>query len=162
MENRKGKKAKWKVVLTAINILLFIGSIFSLIGTSKNNKIINSFCRDFNYREEGKGEILLTLRSGKEMNLRFEKSSVKVVGAYGASGREESLYIVKFIYVYAEENDYEIPRAKTEMYGEYRLHNILYGLGYKRGQTADSDLDYEKDKRWYVNAVSKILGFTGW
>ena len=161
MSKRK-RKVRLLIVLTAINILLFIGSIFSLIRTSKNNKIINSFCGDFNCREEGKGEILLTLRSGKEMNLRFEKSSVKVVGAYDASEREECLYIVKFIYVYAKENGCEIPRAKTEMYGEYRLHNILYGLGYKREQTADSDLDYEKDKRWYVNAASKILGFTGW
>lgn len=80
MSKRK-RKARLLIVLTAINILLFIGSIFSLIRTSKTIKFINSFCGDFNCREEGKGEIILTLRSGKEMNLRFEKSSVKVVGA---------------------------------------------------------------------------------
>ncbi len=148
------------IVLTAINIIIFIMSITCLIGTTKNNKKINDVAENFTYWEED-GNVSLTLKSGKEVKIRFNEKSATVYQGYTARGKEESIEIVSFIRWYGRQNGYEISQAYTEMYGEYRLHNALYWLGYKRKQTGNSDLDYETDKRWYVNAVSKIIGRSG-
>lgn len=148
------------IVLTAINVIIFIMSVMSLIGTAKNNKKINDVAENFVY-EEGNGNVSLTLKSGKEITIQFRDESATVYKGYTANGKAESIEIVSFIRWYAEQKGYEISQTYTEMYGEYRLHNALYRLGYKRKQTGDSDLDYEKDKRWYVNAVSKIIGRGG-
>ena len=45
--------------------------------------------------------------------------------------------------------------------GEYRLHNLLYSVGYKREQTGDADVDYVSNSRWYVNVVSSVFGWVG-
>ena len=135
-------------------------SVTCLIGTAKNNKKINDIAENFVYEEEN-GNVSLTLKSGKEIAIRFSEKSARVYDGYTANGKVESIEIVSFIRWYAEQKDYEISQSYTEMYGEYRLHNALYRLGYKRKQASDSDLDYEKDKRWYVNAVSKIIGRSG-
>lgn len=151
---------KGKIVLTVINIIIFIMSVMSLIGTAKNNKKINEVAENFVYGEEN-GNVSLTLTSGKKIRIRFNEKSATVYQGYTANGKRESIEIVSFVRWYAEQKGYEVSQAYTEMYGEYRLHNALYRLGYKRKQTGDSDLDYEKDKRWYVSAVSKIIGRSG-
>ena len=151
---------KGKIVLTVINIIIFIMSVMSLIGTAKNNKKINEVAENFVYGEEN-GNVSLTLTSGKKIRIRFNEKSATVYQGYTAKRKTESIEIVSFIRWYAEQKGYEVSQAYTEMYGEYRLHNALYRLGYKRKQTGDSDLDYEKDKRWYVSAASKIIGRSG-
>ena len=151
---------KGKIVLTVINIIIFIMSVMSLIGTAKNNKKINEVAENFVYGEEN-GNVSLTLTSGKKIRIRFNEKSARVYDGYTANGKAESIEIVSFIRWYAEQKDYEISQAYTEMYWEYRLHNALYWLGYKRKQTGDSELDYGKDKRWYVNNISRIIGRSG-
>ena len=151
---------KGKIVLTIINIIIFIMSLGCLIGTARNNKKINDVAENFVYGEEN-GNVSLRLKNGKEVTIRFNEKSARVYDGYTANGKAESIEIVSFIRWYAEQKGYEISQAYTEMYGEYRLHNALYRLGYKRKQTGDSDLDYEKDKRWYVSAASKIIGRSG-
>lgn len=152
---RKGKN-----VLTVINIIIFIMSVMSLIGTARNNKKINEVAESFVYGEEN-GNVSLTLTSGKKIRIRFNEKSAIVYQGYTAKGKTESIEIVSFIRWYAEQSGYEVRQSYTEMYGEYRLHNALYRLGYKRKQTGNSDLDYEKDKRWYVSVASKIIGRSG-
>lgn len=151
---------KGKIVLTVVNIIIFIMSVTSLIGTARNNKKINDVAENFTYWEEN-GNVSLTLNNGKEITIRFSEKSATVYQGYTAKGKTESIEIVSFIRWYAEQSGYEVSQAYTEMYGEYRLHNALYRLGYKRKQTGNSDLDYEKDKRWYVNGISKIIGRSG-
>ena len=151
---------KGKIVLTIINIIIYIMSVICLIGTARNNKKINDVAENFVYEEEN-GNVSLRLKNGKEVTIRFNEKSARVYDGYTANGKAESIEIVSFIRWYAEQKGYEISQAYTEMYGEYRLHNALYRLGYKRKQTGDSDLDYEKDKRWYVSAASKIIGRSG-
>ena len=151
---------KGKIVLTVINIIIFVMSVMSLIGTARNNKKINDVAENFVYEEEN-GNVSLRLKNGKEVTIRFNEKSARVYDGYTANGKAESIEIVSFIRWYAEQKGYEISQAYTEMYGEYRLHNALYRLGYKRKQTGNSDLDYEKDKRWYVNVISKIIGRSG-
>ena len=151
---------KGKIVLTVVNIIIFIMSVTSLIGTARNNKKINDVAENFTYLEEN-GNVSLTLKSGKEITIRFSEKSATVYQGYTANGKRESIEIVSFVRWYAEQKGYKVSQAYTEMYGEYRLHNALYRLGYKRKQTGNSDLDYEKDKRWYVNGISKIIGRSG-
>ena len=148
------------IVLTVLNVLLLIGSIVCTALTYRNNKIINSTETIFAYREEG-GGVLLTLQNQEEIRLQFESESVKIIQSYKHNGTEAIFQTVQFVRFYAQRKGYEIERDVTEMYGEIRLHNILYNFGYKRERTGDCDLDYTADRRWYVNMASKIIGWIG-
>ena len=148
------------IVLTVLNVLLLIGSIVCTVLTYRNNKIINSTETTFVYREED-GGVLLTLQNQEEIRLQFESDSVKIIQSYSHNGTETIFQTVQFVRFYAQGKGYEIERDITEMYGEIRLHNILYNFGYKRERTGDCDLDYTLDRRWYVNAASKIIGWIG-
>ena len=142
-----------------INVLLFIGNIVSAVMTFRNNQIINSTQLTFTYREE-RGGVVYTLPRGTEITLQFGKDSVKILRSYQLRGIESIYGTVMFVRFYADEKGYEVPRKITEMYGEIRLHNMLYNIGYRREHTADCDLDYKADRRWYVNAASKFIGWT--
>ena len=148
------------IVLTVLNVLLLIGSIVCTVLTYRNNKIINSTETTFVYREED-GGVLLTLQNQEEIRLQFESESVKIIQSYKHNDTETIFQTVQFVRIYAQGKGYEIERDITEMYGEIRLHNILYNFGYKRERTGDCDLDYTLDRRWYVNAASKIIGWIG-
>ncbi len=148
------------IVLTVLNVLLLIGSIVCTALTYRNNKIINSTETTFTYREED-SVVLLILQNKEEIRLQFESDSVKIIQSYSHNGTETIFQTVQFVRFYAQGKGYEIERDITEMYGEVRLHNILYNLGYKRERTGDCDLDYTVDRRWYVNAASKLIGWIG-
>lgn len=148
------------IVFTVLNILLLTGCIVCAVLTYRNNKIINSTELNFTYREEEK-DVYLTLSDGQEIALQFGDESVKIVCSYEHGTAENIFQTVQFVRFYAQGKGYEIEREVTEMYGEIRLHNILYNLGYKREQTGDCDLDYIADRRWYVNAASKLIGWIG-
>lgn len=148
------------IVLTVLNVLLFIGSIICTAMTYTNNKIINSTDQTFVYREED-GGVLLTLQSQEGIRLQFESDSVKLIQSFRYDNKRAIFQTVQFVRFYAQGKGYEIERDVTEMYGEIRLHNIAYKLGYKREQTGDCDLDYIADRRWYVNAASKLIGWIG-
>ena len=155
------KRKRLLLVLTALNILLLIASIFCLVRTEQNNKYFNSTNTDFDYYECGNGKAVLTLHEDKEVTLIFGNNSVKVVDAYQTTGREEVVSVVKFIREYTRKQGLEIQRSNTQIMGEYRLHNLLYSVGYKREQTGDADVDYVSDSRWYVNVVSSVFGWVG-
>ena len=148
------------IAITVLNVLLLIGSIVCTALTYRNNKIINSTETTFTYREEG-GGVLLTLQNNEEIRLQFESDSVKIIRSFKHNGTETIFQTVRFVRFYAQRKGYETERDVTEMYGEIRLHNTLYNLGYKRDKTGDCDLDYAADRRWYVNAASKFIGWIG-
>ena len=148
------------IVITVFNVLLFIGSIICVVMTCRNNKIINSIEQTYDYREDS-GGVVLTLPRGEELTLQFGNDSVKIVHSFEYNDAETIYKTVMFVREYASKNGIEIPRSINEMYGEIRLHNILYTLGYKREQTGDCDLDYIADRRWYVNVASKLIGWSG-
>lgn len=149
------------IVLTIINILMFMISIYCLVRTDQNNKIINSTNTDFDYYECGNGKVILTLEEQKRITFIFGNNSVKVVQSYQATSKEESISIVLFIREYTRKNGIEVQRSNTQILGEYRLHNFLYSFGYKRAQTCDADIDFVSDRRWYVNIVSSVFGWVG-
>lgn len=139
---------------------MIIGTV-CYVGTSINNKIINSIEGNFTYREE-KGVVVFQLNNGEDIPIQFGENGAKItVSSTVIIDRKAELEIVMFIKKYASQHGFSIKRDVTELYGELRLHNFLNALGYKKSHTEDCDLDYVADKRWYVNAVSKMLGWIG-
>lgn len=65
------------------------------------------------------------------------------------------------ISTFSEEEGIAIVRTNSEIYGELRLHNMLYSLGIAREHTRDCDVDYIDDSRWYINSMSKLIGWMG-
>ena len=111
------------------------------------------------YSERGK-QISVTLPSDRSYLLLFGKKDVKIDHCIGSS-RQDALDLVSFVKGYASEREIAIPRSTVELIGEYRLHTILSAPGYKREQTAVVDLDYDQDRRWYINTLSKLVGIIG-
>ena len=155
------KKRRSLIVLTIVNILILIMSIYCLIRTTQNCKFINSNASEFVYEEYENGKVILTLEEEKRITLQFGNSSVKVVQSYQATSREESISVMLFIRYYTRQKGFKVHRSNTQILGEYRLHNLLYTVGYKRAHTGDADIDLVKDKRWYVNVLSSVWGWIG-
>ena len=155
------KKRRSLIVLTIVNILILIMSIYCLIRTTQNCKFINSNASEFVYEEYENGKVILTLEEEKRITLQFGNSSVKVVQSYQATSREESISVMLFIRYYTQSKGMKLSRSNTQILGEYRLHNLLYTVGYKRAHTGDADIDLVKDKRWYVNVLSSVWGWIG-
>ena len=95
---------------------------------------------------------------GEVLQLVFSSHKVKIFNSYIFSA-EEIRGIVLYIIDYAEKYGIKISRSYKELCGEIILHKWLYKLHIKRAQTKDCDLDFHKDNRWYVNLLSKIIGF---
>ena len=155
------KKRRSLIVLTIVNILILIMSIYCLIRTTQNCEFINSNASEFVYEEYENGKVILTLEEEKRITLQFGNSSVKVVQSYQATSREESISVMLFIRYYTRQKGLKVHRSNTQILGEYRLHNLLYTVGYKRAHTGDADIDLVKDKRWYVNVLSSVWGWIG-
>ena len=155
------KKRRSLIVLTAVNVLILVMSIYCLIRTTQNCKFINSNASEFVYEEYENGKVILTLEEEKRITLQFGNSSVKVVQSYQATSREESISVMLFIRYYTHQNGMKVYRSNTQILGEYRLHNLLYTVGYKRAHTGDADIDLVKDRRWYVNIISSVFGWIG-
>ena len=140
---------KNKLILS-ISIVLIILSLLLCIKTAADKREINKYKQgQFSYADFGNGIVELTMASGEVVRLCFDKNSVK--------DRAEQVYLIAFVYFYGRKTDIKIERSVTDMLGELRLHNALYVVGYKRKNTADADLDYDRDRRWYVNFISKII-----
>ena len=155
------KRESLILVLTVANILFLIMSVCCLIWTAKNNQIFNSIDKDFSYEEYENGKVILSLKGGKKITLIFGSASVKVVDSYQATSKEESISVALFIRYYTQLKGIKTARSNTDFTGEYRLHNCLYKLGYKRKQTQNADIEYVKDRRWYVNVASTFIGWIG-
>ena len=144
--------------LIAINIILFLLSLFFLIKTATDKEEINRYYgKKFSNTETACGEVKLEMADGESVRLRYYKEAVKAEQSYRVKDRAGQIYLTTFIYSYAQEKEIHIERKFTDMLGELRLHNALYAVGYKREQTADADLDFTADKRWYVNFISTIF-----
>lgn len=154
-------KRKILILWLVINILLVLLGAAFFIGTWMNNKKINTVNRAFLYTVRRDGVVRLSLDYDRTVDLYFSCDSAKIHDSYQIERREDILCIVLFVREYAAEKGYAISRTNVQLYGELRLHNLLYELGIEREHTADSDLDYVRDKRWYVNAAGNFIGWCG-
>lgn len=105
-------------------------------------------------------DITYKLSSGKETNIIFGTESVKIVDSYRLN-RKERIEVLCFISYCFEQKNIDCSRTIQNLEGEVITHNLLYELRYKTDSTKDTDLDYIKDKRWYVNTATIIMQILG-
>lgn len=79
---------KHKIVLTVVNIIIFILSVMSLIGTAKNNKKINEVTENFVYGEEN-GNVSLALTSGRKSGYGLMKRARRCIKDIRRTGKEK-------------------------------------------------------------------------
>ena len=77
------------------------------------------------------------------------KDSYKITSK---SEMKEVLYAIQ--HKHQECNTFK--RSYNSLIAEWRTHNRLYRLGYKRQRTGDVDLNYPL--KWYVEFAYRILG----
>ena len=142
-----------------LNILLFLGSLLCMLQTSYNFKRINALVSSFYCIEASTATVQLP--SGKLVVLHFRENNVEIIDSYECKSIEDCYSVVFAVKSYARENGIEIVRTNADMAGELRLHNVLYGIGYKQDETGTADLEYIRDRRWYVNVASRMIGWTG-
>lgn len=150
---------KKRIIFGVINLLLLFVAVICSVKTTINNERINSVSTEFGYTEEN-GIIFLALTSGKTSRIRFGKTAVSVYDCY-LYGGSDMTEILLFVRKYGEERGITLARKNTELLGEFAIHKAAYNLGYKRGQTGKLDWDYGKDKRGWVNVLSKVIGCSG-
>ena len=155
------RRNKALIILTIFNIILFVLSIIAYFGTRENLKIFNSTGNAFDFNEIEKGRVELYLNQRDRVTLVFDETNVEVSSAYRYDDRPEMVEIIRFIRYYCEMNGLEIKRTNSDLWGEMRLHTTLYKMGYREAHTLNAEIDYERDNRWYVNAVGSVLGWIG-
>ena len=154
-------KKKTLIILTILNIILFALSICGYVGTKNNLRQFNSIDDIFDYAEEEEGRVRLSLNEGKTVMIVFQKTNAEVVCAHQFNERCEVIKIICFIRRYCALKGYCIKRSNSDLWGEYKLHTILYNVGYKREKTENANIDFVEDSRWYVNVVGKVIGWMG-
>ena len=142
-----------------LNILLFLGSLLCLLQTSYNFKRINQIFPTFYYMEASTASVRLP--SGEIVELHFRENNVEITDSYECKSIEDCYAVIFAIKAYARENGKEIIRSNADMAGELRLHNFLYEIGYKHNETGTADVEYIRDRRWYVNVAGRMIGWTG-
>ena len=96
---------------------------------------------------------------GEEYKITFGKNAVSITDSYKVKTRADRLKVIKAIQNELRERGLST-RTTTSMEGEWLLHNIVYQINGMQ-KAKDVDLEYEKDKRWYVALPSEVLGVTG-
>lgn len=96
---------------------------------------------------------------GEEYKITFGKNAVSITDSYKVKTRADRLKVIKAIQNELRERGLST-RTTTSMEGEWLLHNIVYEINGMQ-KAKDVDLEYEKDKRWYVALPSEVLGVTG-
>lgn len=152
-------KKKWIWIFILINVTILMGSIFCLIMTRQNVRFINQERASIFSSAKG-NSLTVSIADGKNFELIFSDKAVKIKNSYLAN-KEECMALALAIRTFSEEEGIAIVRTNSEIYGELRLHNMLYSLGIARKHTRDCDVDYIADSRWYINSMSKLIGWMG-
>lgn len=140
--------------------------IVLIICLSVTNFIINLVLinkvdtQQFGQYEFAASDITYKLSSGKETNIIFGTDTVKIVDSYRLN-RKERIEVLCFISHCLKQKNIDCSRTIQNLEGEVITHNLLYEIGYKTESTKDTDLDYTKDKRWYVNTATIIMQILG-
>ena len=155
------KIRKFILVMTGVNLLILICFTVCMFRISEMNRSINAAGDEFEYTESQSGEVTLDLGAYGIASMKFAKDGVSVKESHLYDNTECLPKVLRFIRYYAAREGYEIARSNTELIGEYRLHTILYKIGYKPDQTETLNWDFYEDPRWYVNTASAVLGWCG-
>lgn len=104
--------------------------------------------------------ITYSLSCGKEIEIYFFDESVRINESYCLS-RSERLEVLCFIVYCCEQKGIACSRTIQSLEAEWIMHNLLYRINYKTESTKDVDLEYIRDKRWYVNATTIMMQILG-
>ncbi len=96
---------------------------------------------------------------GKTYNIAFGENSVRIENSYEITDRADRLAVLAIINTQLQEQGLS-ERTITSMEGEWVLHNMAHKVC-ENERSADVDLDYTKDSRWYIAITSDILGYMG-
>ena len=147
--------------MTGVNLLILICLTVGVFRISAMNRNINAVGNEFDYTETESGEVTLDLGAHGIASMKFSKDGVSIRNAYLFDNSECLPQVLRFVKYYAAQEEYEIGRSNSELIGEYRLHTILYNIGYKPDQTGTLNWDFGEDPRWYVKTASTVLGWCG-
>ena len=152
---------KFILVMTGVNLIILICFTVCMFRISDMNRSINAAGNEFEYTETESGEVTLDLGAYGIASMRFKEDGVSIRESHLYDNPECLPKVLRFIRYYAAREGYEIARSNTELIGEYRLHTLLYKIGYKPDQTENLNWDFGEDPRWYVNTASAVLGWCG-
>lgn len=86
---------------------------------------------------------------------KVTENNIHIQDSYKVTSKSkmsEVLYIIQ--HNHPDCNSFK--RSYNSLISEWRTHNRLYRLGYKRNRTKDVDLNYPL--KWYVELAYRILG----
>lgn len=149
------------VILTAVNLIILILLAVCMLRIGEMHRAINAAGDEFHYTETESGEVRLDLGDHGIAIMKFSKDGVSITDAHFFDNSVCLPKVLGFVNYYAAREGYEITRSNVELIGEYRLHTILYKLGYKPEQTETLNWDFSEDPRWYVNTASSVIGWCG-
>ena len=156
------KKAKrCIVIITVINLIILILLALCMLRISEMHREINAAGDEFRYTETENGEVTLDLGDHGIATMKFAKDGVSIEEAHIFDNPDCLPKVLHFVKYYAAQEGYGISRSNLELIGEYRLHTILFKIGYKPEQTETLNWDFDEDPRWYVNTASSVIGWCG-
>ena len=155
------KQHKFLIIFTVVNLTILILLTVCMLRIREMHREINAATDEFHYTETTNGEVNLNLGDHGIASMKFSKDGVSITDSYLFDNSECFPTIFRFVKYYAAREGYEIGRSNIELIGEYRLHTILYEIGYKPKQTKTLNWDFDEDPRWYVNTTSSLIGWCG-
>ena len=102
--------------------------------------------------------VTYTTSKGAAVEIVFAENTVKIKNSYLCTKRDRIEILCFIRYRMSEQNKIV---SLSNLSGEWALHNLAYTLGAWRERSADVDLDYYGDNRWYIKTLSAIFGFMG-
>ena len=155
------KQRKVLIIFTVVNLTILILLAVCMLRIRQMHREINAATDEFHYTEIANGEVTLNLGDHGIASMKFSKDGVSITDSYLFDNSECLPKVLRFVRYYATREGYEIGRSNIELIGEYRLHTILYEIGYKPKQTKTLNWDFDEDPRWYVNTASSLIGWCG-
>lgn len=155
------KQRKVLIAFTVVNLTILILLTVCMLRIRQMHREINAATDEFHYTETENGEVTLNLGDHGIASMKFSKDGVSITDSYLFDNPDCLPKVLRFVRYYATREGYEIGRSNIELIGEYRLHTILYEIGYKPKQTKTLNWDFDEDPRWYVNTASSLIGWCG-
>lgn len=155
------KTRRFAIAIAAVNLIILILIAVCMLRIRVMHREINAAGDEFHYTETEDGEVLLELGDHGIAAMRFSRDGVSIKEAYLFDNDACLPKVLRFIRYYASREGYSIPRSNIDLIGEYRLHTMLYNIGYKPEQTGTLNWDFNEDPRWYVNTASSFVGLCG-
>ena len=145
-----------KICIILILICLTV-SVAALIGNIVILSVINSIdTAQFTKYDLTATTVTYTTSKGAVAEIVFAENSVK--NSYLCTKRDRIEILCFIRYRMSVRNKIV---SLSDMSGEWAVHNLAHKLGILRERSADVDLDYLGDNRWYIKTLSVIFGVMG-